>query len=152
MNKFLKEAVKEAEKGIKKGGGPFGAVIVRNGKVVAAAHNEVAIENDPSAHAEIVAIRKAGKKLKRYDLSDCELYATCEPCPMCFGAIHWARIPSVVYGCTRKDAADAGFDDNLLNKIMKGKKKPVFTLRKLDRHACKKLFDKWEEKENKQQY
>mmetsp|Transcript_7404 Transcript_7404/g.8997 ORF Transcript_7404/g.8997 Transcript_7404/m.8997 type:complete len:182 (-) Transcript_7404:565-1110(-) len=119
---FMDTAVKEAEEGVRRGeGGPFGAVIVdKNGKIVARAHNMVLQTNDPTAHAEVTCIRKACAKLGKFDLSDCKIYSTCEPCPMCFGAIHWAKLPVCIYGATAKDAADAGFDDAFIyNAIRK---------------------------------
>ena len=126
MNKFLEEALEEAKKGFKKKeGGPFGAVIVRKGKIIAKAHNKVLKNNDATAHAEIEAIRQASKKLKRFDLSDCELYTTCEPCPMCLFAIHWAKIKTVYYGAERKDAAKIGFSDKALYDILNGKKSKI---------------------------
>lgn len=95
----MKAAVEEAMRGLRHNcGGPFGAVVVKNGKIVARAHNEVVRSNDPTAHAEIVAIRKAASKLKRFDLSACKIYSSCEPCPMCLAAIHWARIRKLVTG------------------------------------------------------
>ena len=110
---FMLLAVREAFKGMRANqGGPFVAVVVKGNKVVARAHNTVLKTNDPTAHAEINAIRKATKKLKRFDLSDCVLYTSCEPCPMCFGAIAWSKIKVVYYGCTRKDADAIGFSDN----------------------------------------
>lgn len=111
--KFMDVAVKEAQEGVTRGeGGPFGAVIVdKYGKIVARAHNMVLQSNDPTAHAEVTCIRKASAKLGRFDLSDCKIYSTCEPCPMCFGAIHWAKIPVCVYAASAADAAEAGFDD-----------------------------------------
>eukprot|EP00954_Amorphochlora_amoebiformis_P016834 1315139-Amorphochlora_amoeboformis.AAC.2 len=115
-------AVQEAHEGVKRGeGGPFGAVIVnKKGEIVARAHNMVLQTNDPTAHAEVTCIRKASARLGKFDLSDCKIYSTCEPCPMCFGAIHWAKIPVCVYGATAKDAAEAGFDDAFIyNAIRK---------------------------------
>ena len=95
--------MEEALKGVRENhGGPFGAVIVKNGEIISKAHNEVIKNNDPTDHAEMMAIREASKKLERFDLSDCELYTSCEPCPMCFAAIHWAKIKKVYYGCTGK--------------------------------------------------
>ena len=116
----MKLAAAEASAGVKKShGGPFGAVIVRKGRLVARAHNEVIATCDPTAHAEIMAIRKASAKLKTFDLSECELYTTCEPCPMCLAAILWARIGRVYYGCTRRDAEKIGFRDNLFYEKMR---------------------------------
>lgn len=112
MNKFMKLAIEEAQKGIRNGhGGPFGSVIVKNGVVVGQSHNQVVSTNDPTAHGEIMAIRDACSKLNTFDLSGCELYTTSEPCPMCKGAIQWAGIAKVYYGCTVQDAEDLGFRD-----------------------------------------
>jgi guanine deaminase len=103
---FMQAAIEEAFRGMKADeGGPFGAVVVRQGKIIARAHNEVISTGDPTAHAEIQAIRKASQKLGKFDLSACVMYATCEPCPMCLGAIFWARIPRLYYVCSRADAA-----------------------------------------------
>ncbi|MFC2100503.1 nucleoside deaminase [Bacteroidota bacterium] len=109
---FIKEAVKLAKMNVKDGkGGPFGAVIVKDGKIIVKAVNRVIEENDPTSHAEIVAIREACKILNSYQLDDCEIYASCQPCPMCLGAIFWARPKKIYYACTMKDAELAGFDD-----------------------------------------
>ncbi len=122
-NPFLYAAIEEAEKGIAAGaGGPFGAVIVRRGAVLARAHNEVLKTKDPTAHAEVLAIRRASAKARSYDLSGCTIYSTCEPCPMCLGAIAWARIERVVYGCTALDAATIGFYDGELHAMLRGRK------------------------------
>jgi len=154
MNKFMKIAVEEAFKGLKKNdGGPFGAVIVRKGKVVAKGHNEVIKTNDPTAHAEIVAIRKATSKLKRFDLSDCEIYSSCEPCPMCFSAIHWAKMRKLYFGCTKKDAADIGFDDKFIYDVIKGiSKKKQVKIKQISRKECLGPFKVWKKKENKVEY
>jgi guanine deaminase len=107
MNNLMEEAFKEAQKGMEVGdGGPFGAVVVRSGEIIASAHNEVLKTNDPTAHAEITAIRRASEALGTYDLSDCILYTSCYPCPMCMGAIFWARIPTVYYASSMDDAAE----------------------------------------------
>ena len=112
---FMREAIRLSEDKMKQGyGGPFGAVLVRDGEVVARGFNNVLISKDPTAHAEVDAIRKASEALDTFDLSDCELYTSCEPCPMCLGAIYWARIRKVYYGNTRQDAARIGFDDALI--------------------------------------
>lgn len=150
----MKIAIEEAFKGLRQNdGGPFGAVIVRNGKIVAKGHNEVIKTNDPTAHAEIVAIRKASAKLKRFDLSDCEIYSSCEPCPMCFAAIHWAKMKKLYYGCTRNDAAKIGFDDKFIYDVIKGtsKKRQVKKVQ-IDRKECLKPFKEWESKSDKIQY
>lgn len=123
MKKFMEKAVLEALEGVKeRHGGPFGAAIIKDDEVIALGHNEVIATNDPTAHAEVVAIRKASKKLGRFDLSDCVLYTTCEPCPMCYSAAHWAKIPKIYYGATREDAADAGFDDSYLYEVLSGER------------------------------
>jgi guanine deaminase len=149
---FMAIALKEAFSGMRNGdGGPFGAVIVRNGKVIAKGHNQVLKTNDPTAHAEINAIREASQKLKRFDLSDCELYTTCEPCPMCLSAIYWARIKKIYFGCTRKDAEKIGFIDKFIYDAIKGKKKCIKTV-KIAREKCLQSFKEWQEKENKTIY
>ncbi len=118
---FINIAVEEAFKGMRNNdGGPFGAVIVKDGKIIAQGHNEVIKTNDPTAHAEIVVIRKATAILQRFDLSDCEIYSSCQPCPMCLAAIHWAKMQKLFYGCTKEDAADIGFDDNFIYEVIKG--------------------------------
>src|SRR5690349_9812198 len=109
--KFMRAAIRLAERGMKKNAGPFGCVIVKDGKIIARANNSVIHQNDPTAHAEVVAIRKACKKLKTFQLDGCEIYASCEPCPMCLGAIYWARPSHVFFSATKFDAANAGFDD-----------------------------------------
>jgi len=113
---YMDIAVQEASEGVKKGeGGPFGAVIVGpDGEIVARAHNMVLQHNDPTAHAEVTCIRKACARLGRFDLSDCVIYSSCEPCPMCYGAIHWAKLPKCKYAATAADAAKAGFDDQYI--------------------------------------
>jgi len=109
---YMQLAIEEASKGLKKKhGGPFGAVIVKDGKVIARAHNTVLKNNNPTQHAEINAISNASKKLKRFDLSECTIYVTVEPCPMCLSAIHWAKITTVVFGATVKDAHKCGFNE-----------------------------------------
>jgi len=111
-NVYMQRAAELSASAIKEqAGGPFGAVIVRGGEIIAEGSNRVTIDNDPTAHAEVVAIRNAAKALGSFDLSGCELYTSCEPCPMCFGAIYWARLDHVYYANTRQDAAAIGFDD-----------------------------------------
>jgi len=110
---FMRLAISLSEDNIKQGtGGPFGAVIVKDGVIVSATANRVIPENDPTAHAEVAAIRLACKELNTYNLSGCEIYTSCEPCPMCLGAIYWARLDKIYYANTRKDAAAIGFDDD----------------------------------------
>lgn len=149
--KDMRLADGEASKGLReRDGGPFGAVIVRKGKIISSAHNEVLKTKDPTAHAEIQAIRKASKKLGRFDLSDCELYTSCEPCPMCLGAIEWARIKRVYYGATRKDAAKAGFEDlDYYREFKKGSRNKPVVLKQIDRKGSLLPFKEWNNKKNK---
>ena len=152
MNKWMKIAHSQAIKGmLKNDGGPFGAVIIKDGKVIAKAHNKVLKTNDPTAHAEINAIRKASKFLKTFDLSECTLYTTCMPCPMCLGAIFWARIKTVYYGATKEDAAHAGFDDEYFYKILNNKNNAL-TLNQIDAKKNKELFNLWLEKDDRKIY
>ena len=114
-DQLMRHAIELARHGVNSNaGGPFGAVIVREGQIIAEGWNSVTSTNDPTAHAEIVAIRAACRHLSSFQLSDCDIYTSCEPCPMCLGAIYWARPRSVYYGCTREDAAAVGFDDSLI--------------------------------------
>ena len=112
----MKRAIALSEQSVKTGGGPFGAVIAKNGEIVSEASNSVTKDNDPTAHAEVNAIRIATKKLGTFDLSGCEIYASCEPCPMCLGAIYWAHLDRIFFAANRNDAADAGFDDDFIYK------------------------------------
>jgi guanine deaminase len=151
---FMAEAIKKAEENIATGkGGPFGAVVVRNGKIIAAVGNRVTSTNDPTAHAEVVAIREACKALDTFDLSGCEIYASCEPCPMCLGAIMWARIDKLYYAADRTDASRAGFDDEVFYTqlaLPAGKRslKPVQLLQQ----EANIVFDKWIESIDKIPY
>jgi tRNA(Arg) A34 adenosine deaminase TadA len=112
--KFMQLAIQLSEQNVDQGkGGPFGAVVVKDGKVIAKSANKVTSSNDPTAHAEVSAIRAACKKLKTFDLSGCVIYTSCEPCPMCLGAIYWARLDKIYYANTKVDAAAIGFDDQI---------------------------------------
>ena len=111
---LMRMAINLANENIDCGGGPFGAVIARNGEVISTGVNRVTSENDPTAHAEVTAIRAASQKLKSFDLSGCEIYTSCEPCPMCLGAIYWAHLDKIYYGNTKADAAHIGFDDSFI--------------------------------------
>jgi guanine deaminase len=114
-NPFMARAIQLSLESVHSGrGGPFGTVIVRNGEIIAEGTNQVTSRNDPTAHAEIIAIRQACEKLGSFELKDCELYSSCEPCPMCLGAIYWARLARVFYGNTAADAAEIGFDDSFI--------------------------------------
>lgn len=145
-------AAVEALQGMQSGdGGPFGAVVVRDDMIIASAHNEVLKSNDPTAHAEINAIRKASHALGKFDLSDCVLYTTCYPCPMCMGAIFWARIPTVYYASSMDDAAEGGFDDRVFYEMIRNPESSL-DLRPIDAEKGKELFASWQAKENRQIY
>jgi guanine deaminase len=147
MNKYMQKAVNEAVKGVKQGhGGPFGAVIVKDGKVISTSHNKVLKSNDPTAHAEINAIKKASKKLQTFDLSGCEIYTTCMPCPMCMGAIRWANISTIYYGATSEDANNIGFRDQIFYD------ESYQNIRNIDRTECLAVFRIWSEIPNKTMY
>ena len=141
---FMKEAIKEAERGMKqKDGGPFGAVIVdKEGNIVAKGHNQVLSTNDPTAHAEISAIRTACQKLNTKNLSDYIIYSTCEPCPMCLSAIIWANIKTLYYGSTRQDAAKIGFKDEDIYDFLAGKNE-LLVKKDIKDEDCKNLFEKY---------
>ena len=152
--KYMLTAIKTAEENFLSGnGGPFGAVVVRNGEIVAVAGNCVTSSNDPTAHAEVVAIREACKKLETFDLSGCEIFASCEPCPMCLGAILWARIGKLYYAADRNDAARAGFDDELFYRelSLSNDERMLKPTQMLQKEAVK-VFDKWNDKTDKIPY
>ena len=150
---FMEIAVNEAREGIiSHDGGPFGAVIVKNGEVVASGHNRVLSSNDSTCHGEIDAIRKAESRLGTYDLSDCELYTTGEPCPMCLAAILWANIKKVYYGCRLNDNDEIGFRDAKFDKMMGGRSSlPEGLMEEKDREMCLRLFKEYE-KMNMEKY
>lgn len=134
-------------------GGPFGAVVVRKGKIVGRGWNQVTSTNDPTAHAEVSAIRNACKKLKTFQLDDCELYTSCEPCPMCLSAIYWARFKKVYYGNTRKDAAKIDFDDDLIyREVAKPIARRIIPMKQLLRPEALKVFKAWKDKPDKIRY
>lgn len=149
----MREAIKLASESVKNGGGPFGAVIVKDGKIIAGRSNSVTIDNDPTAHAEVNAIREAARKLGTFDLSGCTVYTSCEPCPMCLGAIYWAHIDRIFYGNNRQDAAAIGFDDDFiyreLDKPMSERSVPILPL--LNSEA-KQSFKLWDAKSDKTEY
>ena len=147
MDIFMKIAKENADNGImKKEGGPFGAVIVdKEGNIIANGNNQVLKSKDPTAHAEIVAIRNACQKLQTYDLSGYILYTSCEPCPMCLSAIIWSNIKKVYYGCTKKDAGEIGFRDDMIYDYLKGKNEKLIELKELDREECIKTFEKYKQ-------
>ena len=143
---FLKRAIELAVENARSGsGGPFGAVVVKDGAILAEGVNQVTSSNDPTAHAEIVAIRKACRKLGSFQIEDCEIYTSCEPCPMCLGAIYWARPREVWFGATRRDAARAGFDDDLLYRQLRrppGRRR--IPMRGRMRRQALRAFEEWE--------
>lgn len=152
--KFMRRAISLAQAGIDaKLGGPFGAVIVKDGEIVGEGCNRVTSTNDPTAHAEVVAIRNACENLKSFQLDDCVLYASCEPCPMCLGAIYWARPSKVFYAATREDAANAGFDDQFIyDEIEKNSEARQMKLVNLMRDEGLCVFQNWSDKLDKTEY
>lgn len=152
--KFMREAIALSKKGVENNeGGPFGCIVVKGDQIVGRGNNKVTSTNDPTAHAEIVAIRDACKNLNAYQLDDCEIYTSCEPCPMCLGAIYWARPKRVFFGNTRKDAADIDFDDSMiyeeLAKNMEERKIPISSL---CREEALTVFEMWRAKPDKKLY
>ena len=150
---LMMRAIRLSEESVKNGGGPFGAVIAKDGEVVAEASNCVTLHCDPTAHAEVSAIRKAAEKMKTFDLSGCSIYTSCEPCPMCLGAIYWAHLDKIFYANDRKDAAAIGFDDDFIYKELelapeKRKKSSEILLR----DEANKAFRMWTEKTDKTEY
>ena len=152
-NEFMKRAIELSIKSVGLGGGPFGSVIVKNDKVIAEGSNKVTLNNDPTAHGEIVAIRKACKALNNFNLSGCELYSTCEPCPMCLSAIYWAHIEKVYYANTRDDAQKIDFDDSLIySELLKNVKKRKISMIQIMRNEALKAFELWDKKTDKVKY
>jgi tRNA(Arg) A34 adenosine deaminase TadA len=134
-------------------GGPFGAVVVKDGEIIAEGHNQVIATNDPTAHAEMVVIREACRKLNSFQLADCVLYTSCEPCPRCLGAIYWARPKKVFYGCTKENAAAIDFDDQFIyDELEEEKESRKITFIQLKRNEAWSVFRKWEEKKDKTKY
>jgi tRNA(Arg) A34 adenosine deaminase TadA len=150
---FLRRAINIALEGIKVGGGPFGAVLVKDNKIISEAFNRVILNNDATSHAEILAIRMASSVLQSHDLHECTLYSSCEPCPMCLGAIYWSGIIKVVYSSDRIDAEAAGFSDKLIyNEInLEPSKRKILFVRMSDSKG-KEVFRKWDGQENKITY
>ena len=152
--RFMKRAIELAEKGMdSNAGGPFGCVIVKDNEIIAEGHNQVTSTNDPTAHAEVVAIRNACKKLNSFQLEDCVIYTSCEPCPMCFGAIYWARPKMVFYACDKVDAAAIDFDDDFIYEELDKKiEDRELKFVKILRNDAVKVFDKWANKSDKEKY
>src|ERR1700740_3757429 len=151
---FMRRAIALALENVRSGrGGPFGALVVKNGRVIAKGTNRVTSTKDPTAHAEIVAIREACRKLGDFQLTGCDLYTTCEPCPMCLGAIYWARPARVFYACLAADAAAAGFDDALIYKELKRQLAARrIPMEQLLRDESLEIFSLWKRQENKIPY
>jgi len=152
---YMNEAVKEAEEGIAaKHGGPFGSVIVRNGEIIGRGHNRVIHSNDPTAHGEVEAIRDACRRIQSFDLSGAELYTTCYPCPMCLGAVMWARIQRVYYCCDSFDAAIIGFDDSQFYIDLNDPKfiKQYLVYDESSKELCDGLFKKYHDDKNNKRY
>ena len=152
--KFMQEAIALSQYGVRNNeGGPFGCLIVKGEQIVGRGNNRVTSTNDPTAHAEVVAIRDACKNLNTFQLDDCEVYTSCEPCPMCLGAIYWARAKVIYFANTREDAADIGFDDSMIYEEMKcdikERKIPII---KLGRENALKVFEEWANKSDKTEY
>ncbi len=149
----MREAIRLSDENVKNGGGPFGAVIVKNGEIIATGVNRVTANNDPTAHAEVSAIRAAGQKLGTFDLSGCDIYTSCEPCPMCLGAIYWAHLDRMYYACNKDDAADAGFDDSFIYKELdlEASERRLKSENMLRSEALK-TFEAWKEKSDKVEY
>jgi len=150
---YMREAIRLANENIKNGGGPFGAIIVKDDKIVGSGVNRVTAGNDPTAHAEVNAIRQAAQHLKTFDLSHCTIYTSCEPCPMCLGAIYWARISTIYFGNTKQDAAHIGFDDQFIYDEIE---KPL-TVRKIPtqqllKHEAISTFNHWAASDDKIEY
>lgn len=142
MNYYMELAIREARKGINLGhGGPFGAVIVKDDVIVGIGHNQVVVNQDPTCHGEMMAIRNACKNLNTFDLSGCEIYTTGQPCPMCLGAILWANIKKVYYGCNIIDTEEIGFRDNQFYSRTEEEQKAF--IEELDRDECLKLYDEY---------
>lgn len=154
MNKeYMMKAIELSMNSVANGGGPFGAVIVKDGKIVAEGSNCVTLNNDPTAHAEVTTIRKACTALNTFDLSGCEIYTSCEPCPMCLSAIYWARIERIYYGCDKVDAQNIGFDDSFIYEQieLKPELRSIPSSQVLHTEALE-AFRMWTDKEDKIEY
>ena len=149
----MQRAITLSEESVKNGGGPFGAVIAKDGLIIAEAANRVTLDHDPTAHAEVSAIREACRKLDTFDLSGCNIYTSCEPCPMCLGAIYWAHLDKIFYGNDRLDAARIGFDDDFIYKELSlGVDKRKKDTQRILSDQARKAFDMWMTKADKTEY
>jgi len=151
---FMREAIRLSFETMRSNtGGPFGAVVVKDGKIIARGYNRVLETNDPTAHAEVVAIREACKVLNDYQLTGCSLYTSCEPCPMCLAAIYWARPDKVFFGNTKKDAADIEFDDQFIyDEIDRSFSDRKIPMKQLLREEALKAFEEWYKKADRKKY
>ena len=150
---FMTRAIELSLASVRSNGGPFGCVIVKNNEIIAEGSNKVTIINDPTAHAEIVTIRKACKALNNFNLEGTEMYTSCEPCPMCLSAIYWSHIDKIYYGNTRLDAAKIGFDDNYIyNELSKKKSQRKIPMQQINQEDAIKVFKEWELKPDKIKY
>jgi len=152
-NKFMLRAIELSISSANGTGGPFGCVIVKDDKIIAEGSNKVTFSNDPTAHAEIVAIREACKKLNTFNLSGCDLYASCEPCPMCLSAIYWSHVDNIFYANTREDAKKINFDDSLIySEISKKNEDRKIPIKQMLRDEALKAFEIWSKKTDKIEY
>ena len=152
-NKFMLRAIELSISSANGSGGPFGCVIVKDDKIIAEGLNKVTFSNDPTAHAEIVAIREACKKLNTFNLSSCDLYASCEPCPMCLSAIYWSHVDNIFYANTREDAKKINFDDSLIySEILKKNEDRKIPIKQMLRDEALKAFEIWNKKTDKIEY
>ncbi|RFC54307.1 nucleoside deaminase [Brumimicrobium aurantiacum] len=153
QKEYMRRAIQLSQESISKGGGPFGAVIVKNGEIIAESANSVTNDNDPTAHAEVNTIRKACKELNTFDLTGCEIYSSCEPCPMCLGAIYWARLDELYFANTKVDAAKIGFDDSFIYDELElsVEKRRVKTSQFLREEAIL-AFQEWDSNQDKIEY
>ena len=153
QKEYMRKAIELSKKSVANGGGPFGAVIVKDGKIIAESSNSVTIDNDPTAHAEVNAIRKACKALNSFELLGCDIYSSCEPCPMCLGAIYWSRLENLYFANSKEDAADIGFDDSFIYEEINVpvEKRRVKTSQFMREEAIV-AFQNWEAKMDKTEY
>jgi len=152
-DELMRKAIELSIDNVKNGGGPFGAVIARDGEIIATGVNRVTANNDPTAHAEVSAIRDAASKLGTFDLSDCEIYTSCEPCPMCLGAIYWARLKKMYFANTKADAKKIGFDDSFIyDEFALPLNQRKLSSEDMMRNEAIKAFEMWEQKADKMKY
>ena len=152
-NNFMLRAIELSIESVNSGGGPFGCVLVKDDKIISEGFNKVTSTNDPTAHGEIVAIRECCKKLNTFNLKGCDLYSTCEPCPMCLSAIYWSHIDNIYYANTREDAKKIDFDDSFIySEISKNLNDRKITMKQMHRNEALKAFKIWDEKKDKVKY